>query len=98
MSQDRVPADEVRVVALRTDDQLVEARLQFESDTDGRQLTATFPNVELKQLKEIKLQHRPYAWVEFRNVVIRPNDNRPNPAKTAAERKLTALGKKSSVW
>ena len=72
VSQDRLPADEVHVVAVRTDGRLVEAQLQFESDTDGRQLTATFPSVTLKQLKEIKLQHRRYTWVEFRNVSLQP--------------------------
>lgn len=92
MSQDRWPADEVRVAAVRVDGQLVEARLKFESDTDGRQLTATFPGLTLKQLKEIKLQHRPYTWVEFRNVSLQARHSTKVQASPVSSPQPAAFG------
>ena len=84
-TQDHLPADEVRVVAVRTDGQQVEAWLHFEWDgeRDGRQLTATFSKLALKQIREIKLQHRPYQWVEFRNVAIQPREAKKVPGTVA---------------
>ncbi len=36
------------------------------------QLTATFKNLKLGQIKEFQYQVRPYEWVDFKNVSLRP--------------------------
>ncbi|UCE48442.1 MAG: hypothetical protein JSW47_22960, partial [Phycisphaerales bacterium] len=36
------------------------------------QLTASFKNLKLEQVKEFQFQIRPYTWVEFKNVSLRP--------------------------
>jgi len=36
------------------------------------QLTASFRNLKLEQIREFQFQTRPYHWVEFKNVSLRP--------------------------
>ncbi len=36
------------------------------------QMTATFSNLPLEQIKQFRFQSRPYKWVEFRNVSLQP--------------------------
>jgi hypothetical protein len=73
--------DEVRVIAVCDDGKEMLARLTMErSESDGptgeakpqRIDTANFEGLSLKRIKQIKLQHRPYQWVEFRNVAVKP--------------------------
>ncbi len=35
------------------------------------QIKSTFPNLPLKQVRQIRFQVRPYQWVEFRNVALK---------------------------
>lgn len=43
-----------------------------------RQLTCTFYNVKLSDIKEFRLQSRPYEWATFKNVALRPAFAQPN--------------------
>ena len=50
---------------------------RWESSQDGRagklsQLTVTFSNLSLKDVKTFRLVTRPYQWAEFRNVSLHP--------------------------
>ena len=57
------------------------------------QTTALFSNITLDKIKEYKFQTRPYHWVEFRNVSLRPGvktdvqvlQQAPQPIVRAAE-------------
>jgi hypothetical protein len=49
---------------------------------NARQLTAAFENLPLNQIREFRFQARPYQWVEFRNVSLRPGQK--------AEKKIEA--------
>ncbi len=60
-----LPIEEVRVIGLRRDGLVAEAEMQFKKP-------AVFADASLKQFKEIKLQHRPYTWIEFRDVMVQP--------------------------
>ena len=51
---------------------------------DLTQLTATFQNLPLKQIKYFRLQTRPYQWVEFRNVPLQPGQKRGVQGEKAA--------------
>ena len=46
----------------------------FDSASLGRTwpTAAAFPNLNLRDLRELRAQVRPYVWVEFRNVALRP--------------------------
>ena len=37
------------------------------------QITPTFANVSLQDIKEFRLQVRPYQWAEFKNVSLQPS-------------------------
>ena len=61
------------LASLCWDDKVIDAQLQFEGDREGRRLTATFPGLTFKQIKQIRLQHRPYTrGSSFRNVSAEP--------------------------
>ena len=78
--------DELHVIAVCNDGRELVARLECDIDqsvtetppggvprTQRRRVTrATFAGTALKQIREIKLQGRPYEWVEFRNVSLNP--------------------------
>ncbi|HPS56175.1 MAG TPA: M56 family metallopeptidase, partial [Sedimentisphaerales bacterium] len=42
------------------------------SNQNLRQTTAIFPGLNLKQIKEFQFQTRPYKWVEFKDVSLKP--------------------------
>jgi hypothetical protein len=79
--------DEVRVIAIDDDGRELRAGLACDvqqavseqspgsppsAPTRLRINRATFAGLSLKKIKEIKLQSRPYEWVEFRNVALQP--------------------------
>ena len=90
--------DEIRVIAICKDGREVSAQLHSESSISMSQTspmpaqqsskailrtnTAIFSGLQLKQIETIKLQCRPYHWVEFRNVALNPK------AMSAAEKAL----------
>jgi ketosteroid isomerase-like protein len=39
---------------------------------DVRQMSGRFNNIKPSQIKEFRVQTRPYQWIEFRNVSLRP--------------------------
>jgi hypothetical protein len=43
------------------------------SNSKIRQSIGTFPNLKLEQIKEFAFQTRPYEWVQFKNVSLKPN-------------------------
>ncbi|MHB9049417.1 MAG: TIGR03067 domain-containing protein [Pirellulales bacterium] len=82
------PEYEERAIAIGDDGHETVAIFQ-ESQGMAR---ATLPGLTTKQIKEIKLQRRPYAWVEFRDVPtrwsevpIRSTDAPPNTCNVAAQ-------------
>ena len=77
---DSVPG-EIRVIAVQTNGRETVGQLKMDvSRSSGyaaekksqHMNTATFAGLTLKQIKRIKLQYRPYEWVEFRNVALQP--------------------------
>ena len=63
---------ETRIVAVDQDDQeLTPGRSGQSGLRDYNQLTATFSNLPLKRIKELRFQARPYHWVEFKNVALK---------------------------
>ncbi len=75
---------EIRVIAVLNDGREIAGELELDfghsaktsndaaKNESQRMNTATFAGLTLKQIKRIKLQHRPYQWVEFRNVELQP--------------------------
>ena len=64
---------DIRVVAM--DKAGTEIRTgSYSSGSAGgvNQITCTFANVSLDDIKEFRVQVRPYEWAEFRNVSVRP--------------------------
>jgi beta-lactamase regulating signal transducer with metallopeptidase domain len=43
------------------------------SNQNLRQTTANFQNIRIHQIREFQFQIRPYKWVEFKNVSLKPN-------------------------
>jgi len=43
------------------------------SNQNLRQTTANFPGLKLYDIKEFQFQTRPYDWVEFKNISLKPN-------------------------
>ena len=68
-----LPSEDLRVIGLRRDGAVVEAEMRLQGPKGGKELTALFADAWLKQFKEIKLQHRRYEWVEFRDVALQPD-------------------------
>ena len=77
--QHRLPGEDVRMIGIRRDGLVVEAPMQFQGPEFG--LTSLLFNTSLQQLKEIKLQHRPYTWIEFRDVIVQPGKKRGRAAR-----------------
>lgn len=69
-----IPPDrQVRVVAALVDGKEVVGDRNPEVSTGHvRQITQSFKDLSIKDVKEFRLQTRPYEWVEFRNVSLRP--------------------------
>ncbi len=72
-----LPSEDLRVIGLRRDGAVVEAEMRLQGPKDGKELTALFVDAWLRQFKEIKLQHRRYHWVEFRDVALQPDKSAP---------------------
>ena len=76
--QTQQPTEDIRVIGFRRDGQVLEAELTLhrprsdKNDSSELIFTAVFPDASLAQLKEIKLQHRAYAWIEFGDVALQP--------------------------
>ena len=81
-SVDHRTKDELRIVAIAKDGRLIEPKLHVSGHADERSLWATFPDLSLRQIREIKLQHRPYVFVEFHGVATQPSDKSVSPAET----------------
>ncbi len=43
------------------------------SNSQMRQSIGTFPSLKLEQIEKFQFQTRPYEWVEFKNVSVKPN-------------------------
>lgn len=43
------------------------------SNSQIRQSTGTFPSLRLEQIKEFQFQTRPYQWIKFKNISLKPN-------------------------
>lgn len=43
------------------------------SNQNLRQTTANFPDLKLNRVKEFQFQTRPYEWIEFKDVSLKPN-------------------------
>ncbi len=83
-SHGRLPADELKLVAVRKDGRIVETEAKTEGEADARRLKAWFPKVRLDELSEIKLQRRPYSMVQFKRVFVQGKPQLPALAKKAA--------------
>ena len=79
--------EELRIVAVGKDGRMIEPRAK---DYAG---AAFFPGVSRRQLKEIKLQCRPYSFIEFTNVALQRFDKTPSAAEVK-EAKLPASTRK----
>jgi hypothetical protein len=82
--------DEIRVIAVQNNGREAVGKLEMDFGRSSgyaaekksqRMTTATFAGLTLKQIQRIKLQYRPYEWVEFRNVAIQPVKAAETPAK-----------------
>ena len=67
--------DETRVVAVSADGR---EHVAISSNVNGahnfQQITAEFSKILLKDIKTFRLQKRPYKWVEFHGVSLRPGE------------------------
>jgi len=61
-----------RVIAIDKDDKIHTAGHGSVASGNIDQLTANFRNLKLEQIKEFLYQVRPYQWVEFKNVSLKP--------------------------
>jgi hypothetical protein len=78
---------DTRVIAVGTDGrQHRPGRTEIRSVAGMSQITATFLKLAMKDVRAFRLQARPYAWVEFRNVAIWPQalKTSPKPAISSA--------------
>jgi beta-lactamase regulating signal transducer with metallopeptidase domain len=67
--------DETRLVAVGMDGREHTASSSGSSGAHNfRQITAEFSKIPLKDIKTFRLQKRPYKWIEFRNVSLRPGE------------------------
>ena len=82
-----LPSEDLRVIGLRRDGAVVEAEMRLQGPKAGKELTALFADAWLKQFKEIKLQHRRYEWVEFRDVALQPDKIAPKEKMPGARRR-----------
>jgi hypothetical protein len=69
---------DVRVIAVDNGGkELTPGRSATGTAGNVRQLTCTFHNVRLSEIKEFRLQARPYEWAVFKNVSLMPRNNKP---------------------
>ena len=71
-----VPPSDQQARIIAVDDQGHEhtaARTDASDVGSATQLTATFSDLPMGSIKTIRLQARPYHWVEFHNVALNPN-------------------------
>ncbi|MDH4241749.1 MAG: right-handed parallel beta-helix repeat-containing protein, partial [Phycisphaerae bacterium] len=61
-----------RVVAIYKKDKLYTTEHDSIASEKVHQITATFKNLKLNQIKEFQYQVRPYDWAEFKNVSLKP--------------------------
>jgi serine/threonine protein kinase len=63
----------------------------FPAGATVNQITSTFPNLPLKEIRTFHFQVRPYQWIEFRNVALEPNlgDTRPINSETPKKKEVT---------
>ncbi len=62
-----------RVVAVDKDGKVHVSARSGSSGTDNlRQTTASFPDLTHEKLREFQFQTRPYEWIEFRDISLRP--------------------------
>ncbi|MEX0775974.1 MAG: serine/threonine-protein kinase [Phycisphaeraceae bacterium] len=103
-----LPADQqARVIAILTDGSQPGADRAPEQSNGGvKQITQSFRRrqsvdakdmVSIKDIKEIRLESRPYQWVEFKNIPLRPRAaevSATQPTEAASGAHLAT----SSVW
>ena len=61
-----------RIVAIDTNGDLHADSSGSVASGGIQQMTGRFDNMKLSQIKEFRIQTRPYQWVEFRNVSLKP--------------------------
>ena len=70
--QDKARAE--RIVAIAKDGQIhTGGNRSGLSSNDLQQLTMEFPNLKFDDISEFAFQTRPYSWVTFKNVSLKPN-------------------------
>ncbi len=63
----------VRLVAVdRSDQEITAGNCTGGSAGEVHQLTCSFSHMRLEDVKEFRLQTRPYEWAEFKNVLVNP--------------------------
>jgi len=53
--------------------------------TGLQQITIGFADLDWPEIREFRFQARPYDWVEFRNISLRPGERAPLPAESIEE-------------
>jgi hypothetical protein len=84
-----------RVVAVDKDGKMhVSARSGSSGTENLRRTTASFPDLTRDKLQEFRFQTRPYEWVEFKDVSLRPSEE----AFALAGRRRVAKQKELEKW
>ena len=92
-----------RLVAIDTQGNVVTpAKTNYNGGKKFQQITATFPRLNLADVKTFELQTRPYEWVDFKDVALYPNQNPPgdktlSPPETAKEQKTDSVSTENAI-
>jgi len=79
------PDQQVRVVAVLADGNEVTSGWNPEvANGHVQQITQSFGGLSIKDIKEFRVQARPFQWAEFKNVPLRPGASPAPKAPTAA--------------
>ena len=80
------PDQQVRVVAVLADSKEVANGGRNPEVANGRvqQITQSFGGILIKDVKEFRVQARPFQWAEFKNVPLRPGASPATKTPTAA--------------
>lgn len=66
-------SDDVRVIAITSQGQTVLPNEIGDNSVGALdQITAQFNNLSLSQIKEIRVQTRPFQWIEYKDVALKP--------------------------
>jgi hypothetical protein len=66
------PGVQSRLITIGIDGEEHPSSIMADLGSNFSQITATFPDLKIKDIKSINLQTRPYRWVEFKNVALNP--------------------------